>query len=512
MPRLRRLSLAGLALLLGAPLNAAAQNDSGTLEVLVEDPSGPRSPDGTPSLTFETRTVSNLERVDIRPGRSFTDPGQRIGTGSGTVITPTVTESELVTEASVYPQTFRRVTKDAQGRIWARAREPSGLYVYSDSTSWRRVTSTYGALDHGRDAQGRVWVIGNRSDVYRISGNTLTEYSGFRDLGVGRLSTLAAGRGDTVWMGGHGFGRGWNASAFLRFDGREWRLFSRTDGLPNHSSIDAMAVDSTGTVWGKPIYDQDDYLPWNEHAFYPSLVSYDGREWRGYGFPQLEDPIFGWRGTVGALLVDPGGTLWISNPPRLVHKTSSGWMEYKHRDLLGRSIVAEGAGRIWMRATEWVGVFESGQLHRTPRDSNPDVFDAVEYWGGPGLYYDGEVLWVASRRLGRWRLPQRPTSVEDEPRPGSSGQSRLFDSYPNPFNARTTIGFELDRRQPVSLRVHNLTGQRVTTLAEGVYSEGVFAVSWDGRDDRGREVASGVYLARLRLDERALSHLLTLVR
>ena len=117
MPRLRRLSLAGLALLLGAPLNAAAQNDSGTLEVLVEDPSGARSPDGTPSLTFETRTVLNLEKVDIGPGRPVTDSGQRIGTGSGTVITPTVTVSDLVTEASVYPQKFRHVTKDAQGRM-----------------------------------------------------------------------------------------------------------------------------------------------------------------------------------------------------------------------------------------------------------------------------------------------------------------------------------------------------------------------------------------------------------
>ncbi len=64
----------------------------------------------------------------------------------------------------------------------------------------------------------------------------------------------------------------------------------------------------------------------------------------------------------------------------------------------------------------------------------------------------------------------------------------------------------------MSLRVHSLTGQRVTTLAEGVYPEGVFAVSWDGRDDQGREVASGVYLCRLRLAERALSHPLTLVR
>ena len=129
------------------------------------------------------------------------------------------------------------------------------------------------------------------------------------------------------------------------------------------------------------------------------------------------------------------------------------------------------------------------------------------------LYYDGEVLWIASTAA--WRAGvylQQSTSVEDDSGSESSGQSRLFDSYPNPFNASTTIGFELDRRQPVSLRIHNLTGQRVTTLAEGVYPKGAFAVSWDGRDDRGREVASGVYLCRLRLEEQTLSHSLTLVR
>ena len=518
MQQLRRLSLAGLALLLWMPLEAAAQNDSGTLEVLVEDPSGPRSPDGTPSLTFETRTVLNLEKVDIGPGRSFTNSGQRIGTGSGTVITPTVTVSDLVTEPSVYPQNFRHVTKDAQGRIWATAKEPrGGLYVFSDST-WRRVSFSgpQGVSDLDRDAHGRIWVAGNLGNsAYRISGNTLTKYSGFRDLGVGSLSTFAAGRGDTVWMGGYSVVRGeLNPALFLRFDGREWRLFSGTDGLPGSSSIDAMAVDSTGTVWGFLIYEQDDYLPWNEDAFHPSLVSYDGREWRGYRFWPGEG-FLGYS-DVG-MLVDPGGTLWVSTPYLLAHKTASGWMSYEYVLTGGtgmrRSMAAERAGRIWIQGDGgWIGVFESGQFYRTPSGSNPDVFASPLHAAPQKLYYDGEVLWTAGSRLGRWRLPQQATSIEDEPGPRSSGQSRLFDSYPNPFNARTTIGFELDRRQPVSLRVHNLTGQRVTTLAEGVYSEGVFAVSWDGRDDQGREVASGVYLCRLRLAERALSHPLTLVR
>ena len=516
MRRLRRLSVIpsiGLTLLLAAPLNAAAQDDSGTLEVLVEDPSGPRSPDGTPSLTFETRKVSELDTVDIGPGRSVTDSGQRIGTGSGTVITPTITVSELVTEASAYPQNFRHVTKDSLGRIWATAKEPHGLYVFSDST-WIRVLPPHlGARDIDRDAQGRIWVIASSDIVYRIAGNTVTEYSGFEDLRVSGLSTFAAGSGDTVWMGGFSVVRGeLNPALFLRFDGREWRRFSGTDGLPDYATIDAMAVDSTGTVWGKPVYDEPDYLS-GRHRFYPVLVSYDGREWRGYEI-LLKSHAYG---DVG-MVVDPGGTLWVSSSSILAHKTASGWMLYEYEltggSGMGRSMAAERAGRIWIQGDGgWIGVFESGQFYRTSPGSSPDVFASPIHDAPQKLYYDGEVLWTAGSRLGRWRLPQQATSIEDEPgSPGASGQSRLLDSYPNPFNARTTIGFELDRRQPASLHVHNLTGQRVTTLAKGVFPEGVFAVSWDGRDDQGREVASGVYLARLRLAERALSQPLTLVR
>ena len=167
------------------------------------------------------------------------------------------------------------------------------------------------------------------------------------------------------------------------------------------------------------------------------------------------------------MVVDPGGTLWVSSSYLLAYKTANGWMSYEYvltgggGRRMGRSMAAERAGRIWIQGDgAWIGVFESGQFYRTPIGSNPDVFASPINQPPQKLYYDGEVLWTAGRRLGRWRLPQPPTSVDEQPSPGSSGQSRLFDSYPNPFNARTTIGFELDRRQPVSLRVHNLTGQR----------------------------------------------------
>jgi hypothetical protein len=73
----------------------------------------------------------------------------------------------------------------------------------------------------------------------------------------------------------------------------------------------------------------------------------------------------------------------------------------------------------------------------------------------------------------------------------------LAQNYPNPFNAETVIGYRLDREVAVALSVYNLVGQRVKHLMQGAQNQGVYQCTWDGRDDRGREMASGVYVYRL---------------
>ena len=192
-----------------------------------------------------------------------------------------------------------------------------------------------------------------------------------------------------------------------------------------------------------------------------------------------------------------------------MYKTGSGWVVYKDVPPSRGVLMAAGApGRVWIRGYQ-IGVFEKGGRWRYfVNDRSSDVFAVIR-----GLYYeDGGVLWMGSHRLGRWRLPGQTTSVKEKMGQGQSYRLHPLESYPNPFNARTTIGFEIERSQPLSLRIHNTMGQRVTTLAQGVYPEGMFAVLWDGRDARGREVASGVYLCQLRLAGQAQAHSLTLVR
>ena len=73
----------------------------------------------------------------------------------------------------------------------------------------------------------------------------------------------------------------------------------------------------------------------------------------------------------------------------------------------------------------------------------------------------------------------------------------LEQNYPNPFNAETVIRFEMREKQEVELAIYNLAGQKLVQLVAGSREAGVHTVRWDGRDERGRELASGVYVYRL---------------
>ncbi len=74
---------------------------------------------------------------------------------------------------------------------------------------------------------------------------------------------------------------------------------------------------------------------------------------------------------------------------------------------------------------------------------------------------------------------------------------RVERNYPNPFNPSTTIGFTLPEEGRASLTVYAITGGKVRELVSGALPAGKHEARWDGRDDRGHAVSSGVYLVRL---------------
>ncbi len=75
---------------------------------------------------------------------------------------------------------------------------------------------------------------------------------------------------------------------------------------------------------------------------------------------------------------------------------------------------------------------------------------------------------------------------------------QLLQNYPNPFNPTTTISFVLPLAKKVTLRVYDMLGKEVVTLANDQdYSKGTYNISWNGKDQAGKTVASGAYIAKM---------------
>ena len=98
-----------------------------------------------------------------------------------------------------------------------------------------------------------------------------------------------------------------------------------------------------------------------------------------------------------------------------------------------------------------------------------------------GCYEYGSVPWVAN----------------DDPVLPVPEQLTLYQNYPNPFNPSTTISFHLPKATACKVEIFNIRGQKVKTLLSGTMPSGKHSLIWDGEDESGRAVSSGVYCYRL---------------
>ncbi len=107
----------------------------------------------------------------------------------------------------------------------------------------------------------------------------------------------------------------------------------------------------------------------------------------------------------------------------------------------------------------------------------------------------------------------QPTDVRDENEGnGRPCQFVLSQNYPNPFNQSTKIEFSLPASRSVCLNIYDLLGRKVRTLVRENLSTGQKSVFWDGKDNSGNEVASGVYFYQLRAGDFSESKKLILLK
>ncbi|GEM_PF-6510125 len=174
----------------------------------------------------------------------------------------------------------------------------------------------------------------------------------------------------------------------------------------------------------------------------------------------------------------------------------------------------------------WVGVWDT--LYATLVEiyngyifnNIPTTFKVIDYWLTPDSFWvqtrtiasdfglaqnfveGGSLYYLAGAIIDSIPYGWLTQQAIDEPNGPGIRSFELYQNYPNPFNPETTISYQLPptgqaANNQVNLTVYNLNGQIVRRLVKGNQPAGTYSVKWDGTDDHGVPVASGVYFYRL---------------
>jgi hypothetical protein len=106
--------------------------------------------------------------------------------------------------------------------------------------------------------------------------------------------------------------------------------------------------------------------------------------------------------------------------------------------------------------------------------------------------------------------------------PGSSAEEviqiisklpiRFINNYPNPFNPETTIQFELTHDSKTEVEIFNVKGQKVTKLIDEELGMGIHSIVWNGNDEHGKRVSSGVYFYQIKCDNQVKTKKMIMIK
>ena len=144
----------------------------------------------------------------------------------------------------------------------------------------------------------------------------------------------------------------------------------------------------------------------------------------------------------------------------------------------------EQASPVWNSQLGWPNQSKIGDYYHMVSDvGGADLAWAATFNGEEDVYYT--------------RIASQTTAVAD----GPTRSLRLYPNLPNPFASSTTLRYDLPPTvQRVQLELFDLGGRRVATLFDGHPGGGTHTARWDGRDEAGHALRSGVYLCRLDAD------------
>ncbi len=113
-----------------------------------------------------------------------------------------------------------------------------------------------------------------------------------------------------------------------------------------------------------------------------------------------------------------------------------------------------------------------------------------------------------------WRAELSPQVVADLPQAANSIPTRfkVYENFPNPFNPTTTIRFDLPAAAPVTVRIYGLNGALIRTLLQRTLAAGSHQLQWDGKNESGRTVTSGIYFFAVKAGAHQSIHKMILLK
>ena len=283
-----------------------------------------------------------------------------------------------------------------------------------------------------------------------VDNNNIVWFSGYRDYAIGESSYTVTVINNEISDYFHFM------YLFLSPDGDLWR--NNYSGITSYYSNDEwkyyvkndfafkeIDIDNNGTVWFIARGEMINYILYNK------IITYDGNIWTTYtkGNSGLSSSF------ISSIAIDHNNTKWIGTDAGVSRFDGETWTTF-NRSNSGLCDNKVNAIAVEKNNTIWFGT-DNGVSR-----------------------YTGEII---------------TTSVDEEDEKPEA--LPVLHSYPNPFNPSTTIEFTLPESGFTTLSIYNISGQKVRELAAGHMTAGMHSLIWDGRDDSGDAVSSGIYITRL---------------
>jgi Predicted periplasmic ligand-binding sensor domain len=353
--------------------------------------------------------------------------------------------------------------------------------------------SNYNIYSIAIDSNGTKWIGTLWGGLAKFDGSKWKVYdTANSDLPSNSVHSIVIDGSGTKWIGTNG--------GLAKFDGTAWTVYNDSNsGLPANA-VSSIVIDGSGTKWIGAYTVEIFYQPNPPNGLSPvyyvsgGLAKFDSTTWTAYNIVNSGLP----NNEVTSIAIDGGGNKWVGTSDNGLTKfDGSKWTVYNNTnsglpDNNIQSIAIDSGGTKWIGTNGGLAKFDGTtwtiyNYTNSGLPNNSILSIAIDRDGNKWI---GTVYGLAVFSGGN-------SAIKINHGLALNNLTPLCSNYPNPFKQRTLINYNVLENGPVSLRIYSLDGHLVQTLVNAKQTTGHYTASWDGKNDKGKIMAHGVYLYRL---------------